>query len=129
MVNVWTRIILAFAFCVFCCFFFFFISHVLFWGTIITIHALYQHYSRIVAILFTHCSWATTTLFRKNIKSGSHSTIHTFKNYFTIVFSIFNFNKNKLYPNGLIANLLTFFDIRFKKIKTIIILWGKGLNF
>ena len=32
-------------------------------------------------------------------KNGSHGTIHIFKNYFAIVFSIFNFNKNKLYPN------------------------------
>ena len=30
---------------------------------------------------------------------GSHNTIHTFKNYFVIVFSVFSFSKNKLYPN------------------------------
>ena len=35
------------------------------------------------------------------IKNGSHNTIHTFKNYFTTVFSVFNFNKlNKFYLNG-----------------------------
>ena len=47
------------------------------------------------------------------IKNGSHNTIYIFKNYFAIVFSIstkinlilfrysvFNFNKNKLNPNG-----------------------------
>ena len=33
---------------------------------------------------------------KKNIKNGSHGTIHTFKNYFAIVFSVFN---NKWYPN------------------------------
>ena len=33
---------------------------------------------------------------KNNFKIGSHSTIHTFKNYFAIVFSIFN---NKQYPN------------------------------
>ena len=27
------------------------------------------------------------------IKNGSHGTIHTFKNYFTTVFSVFSFNK------------------------------------
>ena len=27
------------------------------------------------------------------IKNGSHDTIYTFKNYFTTVFSVFNFNK------------------------------------
>ena len=32
----------------------------------------------------------------KNIKNESHDTIHTFKNYFGIVFSIFSFSKNKL---------------------------------
>ena len=42
----------------------------------------------------------------KNIKNGSHGTIHTFKNYFTTVlsvfsfqFSIFNFSNDKLNPN------------------------------
>ena len=36
------------------------------------------------------------------IKNGSHDTIHTFKNYFTTMFSvlIFNFSKNKINPNG-----------------------------
>ena len=35
------------------------------------------------------------------IKNKSHDTIHTFKNYFTTVFSVtvFNFNKNKFNPN------------------------------
>ena len=35
------------------------------------------------------------------IKNGSHSTIHTFKNYFATVFSVFNFQfqQNKFYPN------------------------------
>ena len=35
----------------------------------------------------------------KNIKNGSHGTIHTFKNYLATVFSVFSFSKNKLYPN------------------------------
>ena len=30
---------------------------------------------------------------------GSHDTIYTFKNYFSIVILVFNFSKNKLYPN------------------------------
>ena len=40
------------------------------------------------------------------IKNGSHSTIYTFKNYFTTVFlvSIFSFSKNKHNPNGPIGN-------------------------
>ena len=35
----------------------------------------------------------------KNIKNGSHGTIHTFKNYFATVFLVFSFSKNELYPN------------------------------
>ena len=53
-----------------------------------------------------HCLWDPQTLLFNNffIKNESHSTIHTFKNYFTTVFSIFGFqfsifSKNKLYPN------------------------------
>ena len=36
--------------------------------------------------LFTHCS-STVHAF-KNIKNGSHGTIHTFKNYLVTVFSV-----------------------------------------
>ena len=34
---------------------------------------------------------ACTVHVLKNIKNGSHGTIHTFKNYFTTVFSVFQF--------------------------------------
>ena len=44
-----------------------------------------------------HCLHTVHTL--KNIKNGSHSTIHTFKNYFATVLSVFNFSNNKLNPN------------------------------
>ena len=44
-----------------------------------TIHALFMYYSRIVY--------------------GSHDTIHTFKNYFVTVFSVFSFSKNKFNLN------------------------------
>ena len=47
----------------------------------------------------------------KNIKNGSYSTIHTFKNYFTIVFSVFNFSNNKFNPNKpkmIFNNMLNF---------------------
>ena len=42
-----------------------------------------------------HCSRTPQTLFFINffIKNGSHSIIHTFKNYFATVFSVFSFNK------------------------------------
>ena len=48
-------------------------------------------------LLFTHCS-STVHIF-KNIKNGSHNTIHTFKNYFATMFSVFSFSKNKFNPN------------------------------
>ena len=50
-----------------------------------------------------HCSRVPQTSLFINffIKNGSHSTIHTFKNYFTTVFSVlsFQFQQNKFYPN------------------------------
>ena len=47
-------------------------------------------------LTWVHCAWdknhySRTVHALKNIKNGSHSTIHTFKNYFTTVLSIFNF--------------------------------------
>ena len=51
-----------------------------------------------LAALFIYCS--STIYVFKNIKTGSHGTIHTFKNYFTTVFSVFNFSKNNFNPNG-----------------------------
>ena len=44
-----------------------------------------------------HCSRTVHAL--KNIKNGSHSTIHAFKNYFAIL-SVFSFSNNRLNPNG-----------------------------
>ena len=44
------------------------------------------------SLLFMYC-------LKKKIKNESHSSIFIFKNYFITVFSIFSFNKNKLYPN------------------------------
>ena len=39
----------------------------------------------------------------KNIKNVSCDTIHTFKNYFATVFSVFSFSNNKFSPNGSIV--------------------------
>ena len=47
-----------------------------------------------INIIWVHCAETKFTV------HGSHSTIHTLKNYFAIVFSVFSFSKNKLYPNG-----------------------------
>ena len=49
-----------------------------------------------IHVLFMHC---LRTVY------GSYNTIHTFKNYFATVFSIFNFNKNKCNPNRLIETI------------------------
>ena len=65
-----------------------------------------------------HCSRNPQTLLFNNffIKNGSHSTIHTFKNYFTTVFLVFSFQQNKLYPNGPLDN--KFSKRRFKTMLT-----------
>ena len=47
--------------------------------------------------LFMNCSSTFHTF--KNIKNGSHDTIHIFKNYFATVFSVFSFNNNKFNLN------------------------------
>ena len=48
-----------------------------------------------------HCSQDPQLFYSlKKFLNGSHDTIYIFKNYFDIVFSIFSFQQNKLYPNG-----------------------------
>ena len=42
----------------------------------------------------------------KNIKNESHDTIHTFKNYFSTILSIFNFSNNKFNLNGLLISAM-----------------------
>ena len=53
---------------------------------------------------WVHCLWVLQIPLFSHffIKNRSHDTIHIFKNYFPTVFSVtvFNFNKNKLNPNG-----------------------------
>ena len=45
------------------------------------------------------------------IKNGYHDTIHTFKNYFTTVFLVFNFQQNKPYLNTPFIYLIHHFTI------------------
>ena len=52
-----------------------------------TVHALFTNGSCTIYTLFTR---PTTTLFKKKIKNGFHGTIHTFKNYFATIFSVFS---------------------------------------
>ena len=61
-------------------------------------HEQYNHMKQRQKLLFMHCS-STVHVF-KNIKNGSHDTIHTFKNYFATVFLIFSFSNNKFNSNG-----------------------------
>ena len=86
-----------------------------------------------------HCSWIVTSQVStvqgtKGIFHESHDTIHTFKNYFATVFSIFSFSKNKLYPNEpLVFSTVFFFffleDNKYIVLSTYIkeILWGLDL--
>ena len=51
---------------------------------------------------------------------GTHSTIHTFKNDFVTMFSVFSFSKNKLYLNGPLINdtkIPIKFRIKFRTFK------------
>ena len=70
-------------------FFFFFPACISALGDKSTVHALLS----IVHTLFS------TVHELKNIKNESHDIIHTFKNYFTIVFSVFSFSNNKFNSN------------------------------
>ena len=81
-----------FSFQRFLLFFFFFFSFTRFRETKFTVH----NYSSTVHVLFMG---PTATLFRKKIKNRSHGTIYTYKNYFTTVFSVFSFSKNKFNSN------------------------------
>ena len=47
-----------------------------------------MHYSHIV-LMYYSCT-----------VHGSHDIIHTFKNYFATVFSVFSFRNNNFNPNG-----------------------------
>ena len=49
-----------------------------------------------------YCLWDSQTFFFSHffIKNGTYDIIHTFKNYFTIIFLVFSFQQNKHYPNG-----------------------------
>ena len=51
--------------------------------------------------IFTFGKNTVYTLFMHGLYTvhGSHDTIYIFKNYFSIVILVFNFSKNKLYPN------------------------------
>ena len=69
-------------------------------GTKITIHALF-----------------ITVHALKNIKNGSHGTIHTFKNYFATVLSVFNFQTISLIQTDPKSLLLIFYGINLARGK------------
>ena len=63
-------------------------------------------FSQRQSVMFMHCSYIVHGthnhfILKKKIKNESHDIIHTFKNYFVTVFSVFSFQQNKLYSNGL----------------------------
>ena len=50
---------------------------------------------------------ASTDFSKFFFKTGSYSTIHTFKNYFATIFSVFS---NKRYPNKPLVKYLRYFE-------------------
>ena len=77
-------------------------------------YVCYGYCSWIVAATFdyflVYYSWVSkTSLFSHFfIKNGSYGTIHIFKNYFTTVFSVFNFNKiSSIQTDPIILQILT----------------------
>ena len=76
--------------------------------------SLFIYCSDTIYVLFMR---STATLYKKNIKNRSHDTIHTFKNYFVIVFLIFSFHDNKLNSNlSKIFHLRTYELLKAKNI-------------
>ena len=59
------------------------------------------HFSCFGSVGSVHCLWNSQTSFFNEIfiKNESYGTIYIFKNYFATMFSIFNFQQNKWYPN------------------------------
>ena len=86
IVSVWIELIVAFLVSRFAFFFSLHVNSNLTW-----VHCI------VTKITIHHCLHTVYTL--KNIINGSHGTIHTFKNYFATVLSVFNFSNNKLNPN------------------------------
>ena len=74
--------------------------YVLVWIALISAASVFPQF---FFFFLVHCSRVPQTPLFINffIKNGSHSTIHTFKNYFATVFSVFSFQfqQNKFYPN------------------------------
>ena len=102
--GVWIHVCYVLCFCVFPFFFFF----TPFPPTGGTVHVQYMNSShnfwpffheQYIRALFTDPQISFFINFF--IKNESHSTIHTFKNYFVTVFSVFSFQfqQNKFYPN------------------------------
>ena len=118
---------MAFAFCSF-----FFFSHAFQrqnLAEMAIVHALCMNSSRNFWLFSTsvgpvHCSQDPQTLLFSNffIKNGSHGIIHTFKNYFVTVFSVFSFQfqQNKFYPNGLKTRCYTW-ELRKTNLNWIIL--------
>ena len=100
LVLVWIALISAAS--VFPQFFFFFFSFKPQWLTRSSVNSALMHYSR---------TPQTPLFINFFIKNGSHSTIHTFKNYFATVFSVFSFQfqQNNFYPNRPLVLLPMYF--------------------
>ena len=64
----------------------------LFFFSMFIISTIHARYYAMRETKLLHCSWNPQPLYseKKNIKNRSHRTIHTFKNYFATVFSVFS---------------------------------------
>ena len=78
-------------------FFFFFLLRMRLGGQTATVHEQYPYIVDFSAPFISPVNSVQdlqTSIFSNFfIKNGSHGTIHTFKNYFTTVFSVFSFSK------------------------------------
>ena len=79
--------------CVLCCIFFFWSAAAGNSGycsqTVAALFLLFRHFYHISPWIPQHCLWSHKYHFSATfIKTGSHSTIHTFKNYFVKMFSV-----------------------------------------
>ena len=104
----WERLDWAKSFVVFSSLFFFFFSFFF-----LVPSALFDqvNYEQCIRALFTDPQIPLFNNFF--IKNGSHDTIHTFKNYFPMVFSV-SAKINSIQTDPMCFNMITFYDLYFK---------------
>ena len=112
------------AFCV-CVFLFFFFDLLVF--CFLETNGIVYHCLCIVYVLFMYCLRNPQPLYEKKKKKGSHGTIYTLKNYFAIVFSVFSFQQNKLYPNRPLVSIWIWMKTHVSKFLLFFFFWPTPL--